>query len=317
MKLQWVVAGVLGVMATGLGVGWAEHQPVPEGLGEEELEFFGQRTVIPDASGHIDGEYGDCLLGFVSSSGFGQNATVDISMDCKFGYSGGGGGGGDDRFSYNLLRPSFYGHPRGSFAWEQGSVEYCDLQTTNKARYPGHGPTTLTIVINCWWEDKATILNATMDDRPVEELAAEATHAVFGVVTQIDTVLHNATATSITTINGTAINGTEPVRKTVFTEVTIVVNEDLKGAYNATLMTLRFEGGVVDNLRIINPAAPQFELGEYVFVLAGEPDGDGYHPIIGQINGKYTIEGEGARTVHYERFTTVDALRTLFADEQP
>lgn len=306
---------VTGLVA-GLGVSWAEHQPVPEDLSEEELKFFEQRTAMPDASGHIDGEYGNCLLGFVSSSAFGQNATVDISMDCKLGYGGGGGGGGDERF-YNLLIPNFHGPPRDSLVWEQDGVEYCDLQTTNKARYPGHGPTTLTIVINCWWEDEATILNATMDDRPIEELAAEATHAVFGVVTQVDTVLHNTTAINATTINGTAINGTEPVRETVFTEVTIVVNEDLKGVYNATLMTLRFEGGVVDNLRIINPTAPQFELGEYVFVLVGEPDGDGYYPIIGQINGKYVIEGGGARTDQYERFTTVDALRALFADEQP
>lgn len=299
-------------MVTWLGVGWAEHQLVPEGLSDEELEFFEQRAAMPDASGHIEGEYGDCLLSFVSSSIFDQNSMVDISMNCKFGYGGGGGGGGDERFYHNLLRPNFHGPPSNSFAWEQDSVEYCDLQAANKARYPGHGPTTLTIVINCWWEDDVTVLNATIDDRPIEELAADATHAVFGVVTRVDTALYNAT-----TINGTAINGTESVRETIFTEVTIVINEDLRGAYNATLMTLRFEGGAMDSLRIINPVAPQFELGEYVFVLVGEPDEEGHYPIIGQINGKYTIEGESARTTHYERFTTADALRTLFAEEQP
>ena len=304
-------------MVTWLGVGWAEHQLVPEGLSDEELEFFEQRDAMPDASGHIEGEYGDCLLSFVSSSNFHQNSTVDISMDCKFGYGGGGGGGGDERFYHNLLRPNFHGPTPDLFAWEQGSVDYCDLQATNKARYPGHGPTTLTIVINCWWEDDVTVLNATMDDRPIEKLAADATHAVFGVVTRVDTTLYNVTTINGTAINGTAINGTESVRETIFTEVTIVVNEDLRGAYNATLMTLRFEGGAIDSLRIINPVAPQFELGEYVFVLVGEPDEEGYYPIIGQVNGKYTIEGESARTTHYERFTTVDALRTLFAEEQP
>lgn len=306
MRLRWVVAGVLSVMVTGLGVGWAEHQPIPEGLDEEELEIFTQRSSMPDASANIHGEYGDCLLGFVSSSGFGQNAMVDISMDCKVGYGGGGGGGGDERF-YNLLIPDFHGPPSDSIVWEQDRVEYCDMYTINNARYPGHGPTTLTIVINCWWEDEVTILNATVDDRPVEELIADATHGILGVVTQIDTIPYNATAN----------NGTESVRETVFTEVDLVVNEDLRGTYNATLMTLRFEGGTVDNLRVVNPEAPQFELGEYVFVLVGEPDEDGYYSIIGQINGKYVISGDGARTDHYERFTTIDELRALFADEQP
>ena len=84
------------MMVTWLGVGWAEHQLVPEGLSDEELERFEQRAAMPDASGHIEGEYGDCLLSFVSSSIsiFDQNSMVDISMNCKFGYGGGGGGGG-------------------------------------------------------------------------------------------------------------------------------------------------------------------------------------------------------------------------------
>lgn len=274
-------------------------------MDEKDLDLFTQLS-LPDASANIEGGYADCLLGFVGSSGFDQNATVDISMDCKVGQVSGSSAGVDEVF-YNLLMPHFHGHPSGLMVWEQDRAEYCSMLTANNARYPGHGPTTLTIVINCWWENEATILNATVDDRPVEDLIADAAHGILGVVTQIDAVPYNATAN----------NGTESVRETVFTEVDLVVNEDLRGTYNATLMTLRFEGGTVDNLRVISPEAPQFELGEYVFVLVGEPDEDGYYSIIGQINGKYVISGDGARTDHYERFTTIDELRALFADEQP
>ena len=238
---------------------------------------------------------------------FADNASIDISIDCAASYGGGGSGGNDDEL-YNVLAPNFHGGPDNTITWKQDGVDICDVQTTNNARYPGHGPSTLLIVISCSWENDIITVNSTSDDRPVEELAADATHAVLGVVTQIESVPYNVTA----------VNATEPIRETVFTEVTLVVNEDLKGAYNATLMTLRFEGGIVDNLRVVDTEAPRFELGEYVFVLVGQPDENGRYQVVGQANGKYQIATGGfARTDDYERFTTVDELRALFGDDEP
>ena len=329
--MVWAVAPLMTVMI--MGVGWAEHIPVPEDADEEYLEFLNRQAYIPEATGETESEYGDCTFSYSTSSpnpGWGGN--TDMSMDCGLGYSGGGGGGGDVRF-FNLLIPDFDRH-HDAITWEQTGIEFCAIQTIHHARHPGHGPNTLSINIDCWWMDDITTLNATNDDRPVEELAAESVHAVLGVVIQTSAVPYNVTVsdamvadTPATVSNATGVNATsatDAIRKTIFTEVTVAINEDMRGTYDAGLIMFRFEGGSIDDTRVINPNAPTFELGEQVLVLVGEPDPDGYYAIVGQVNGKYSITDDGFAIVgprdRYfpfdidDRSSTLDELRQLFAD---
>ena len=302
-----------------LGVGWAEHIPIPEDADEQYLDYLNQATYRPEATGETESEYGDCTFRYETGSLIpGDGGKTDISMDCGLRHGGGGGGGGDERL-FNLLRPDFERH-RDSIAWEQTGIEFCAIQTVNHARFPGHGPSTLSINIDCWWMDDITTLNATGDDRPVEELAAESAHAILGVVIQTDAIPYN-----ITMANATSVNGTEIIRETIFTEVTVAVNEGLRGTYDDKLIMFRFEGGSIGDTKVINPIAPEFELGEHVLVLVGEPDPDGYHPIVGQVNGKYSITEDMFAIVGYhdrygpfdttdDRSSTLDELRELFQD---
>lgn len=322
VQMRWVAAGAIGVMLAGLGMVWAEHVPIPDDLPEQLLghELFEvENSAAPEVSADTETEYGDCTVSFTQTPGsFGgvwrSGGSADISLDCNRGYgSGASGGGYDGQMLFNPLSRDFDGDAE-SIIWEQGGVEFCDLQTTSYSRYPGHGPNTLLITINCWWDEEGVeiiTLNATRDDRPLEELATEATHAILGVVAQIDVVPYN-----VTSANATSANVTEPVQRTVFTEVVVVVREDLRGTYNSTLMTLQFEGGTTDDLWIINDKAPAFSFGENVFVMAGQPDENGHYPIVGMSNGKYKIfENGSAESGDYERFTTVDELRALFEYE--
>ena len=271
-----------------LGIGWAEHRPIPEGLDEERLDFYDRTNYMPERSGQTEHEYGDCTFKYVTGTpSVGQGDEITMSLDCEIGY-GGGGGGGSDGDHFNLLMPDFDSRHDG-ITWEQTGIEFCSMHTVNHARHPGHGPNTLSISIDCWWMDDITTLNATGDDRPIEELAAESTHAILGVVVRVGTVPYNVTTANVTATNMTLVNGTDPVRETVFTEVTVAVNEDLRGTYEADLITFRFEGGRIGDTVVINPNAPHFERGELVLVLAGEPDPEGHYPVVGQINGKYSI----------------------------
>ncbi len=337
--MVWAVAPLITVMI--LGVGWAEHMPVPEEVSEEYLEFLNRTTYMPEATGETESQYGDCTFSYATSSpNLGRGGNTDMSMDCGIGHGGGGGGGGDQRL-FNLLMPDFDRH-RDSITWEQTGIEFCAIQTIHHARHPGHGPNTLSINIDCWWMDDITTLNATDDDRPVEELASESVHAVLGVVIQTSAVpynvtmsdamvadttatVSNATFANMTGVNATSTNATDTIRETIFTEVTVAVNEDMRGTYDAKLIMFRFEGGSIDDTRVINPSAPEFELGEQVLVLVGEPDPDGYYPIVGQVNGKYSITDDGFAIVgprdRYvpfdigdDRSSTLDELRQLFAD---
>ena len=58
VRLRWVAAGVIGAMLAGLGMVWAEHVPIPEGLDEEEREFYERLNNRPDASGHTESGVG-------------------------------------------------------------------------------------------------------------------------------------------------------------------------------------------------------------------------------------------------------------------
>ena len=299
-----LTAGVLLMVVAAPGMTtWADHEPIPEDVDDDYLEFLEYRNYMSEEHGQTEGEFADCTITYsTQGSGPARGGGVDLSIDCGIGGSGGGGGGGSgDPRLYNVLRPDFDRHLAG-ITWEQTGVEFCTVNTINHARHPGHGPTTLSIDIDCWWMDDITILNKTADDRPIEELAAKSAHAVLGVVIGTDVYPYNGS---------------------IYTDVTVAVTEDLRGTYQEGLMPFRFEGGSINDTRVVDYHAPAFETGEQVIVLAGIPDDDGYYPVVGGVNGKYGIADHSMAMVgmydrHYDltenRATTVEDLRVLFAE---
>ena len=121
----------------------------------------------------------------------------------------------------------------------------------------------------------------------IPTIALDSHHSIFGLVTQIT-----------------------PVPEGAFTEVTVRVIENMKGEHPGETITIRMDG---DLLADPLPNAPRFQPLEYVFVFLGEQDVNGYYPIWGGINGKYSIMIEDfAITSDGQRVTTLDKLRALF-----
>lgn len=83
----------------------------------------------------------------------------------------------------------------------------------------------------------------------------------------------------------------------VFTDVVITVDEDLFSKYVEKTITVRTRGGDAGNVVFTVDGAPDFKLGEPVFVLVAEkePDsiyGDNYY-VAGMQHGKYRLDEAG------------------------
>lgn len=83
----------------------------------------------------------------------------------------------------------------------------------------------------------------------------------------------------------------------VFTDVVITVDEDLLGKYTEKTITLRVRGGDTGNGVVVVDGAPDFKIGEPVFVLVAEkePDsiyGNNYY-VAGMQHGKYSLDDAG------------------------
>lgn len=152
------------------------------------------------------------------------NGSSNIALDCGFDLGCGSSGSGFDE-NPSLLSRDFHDDP-GYIKWEQDGIEFCSLETASHVRAPENGLNTLLITVNCWWFDemKETVfLNSTLPDMPLSSLANEASHAVLGVVTQINTIQQSTTGAN----------------QTVFTDVVIAVNENFKGTDGGPLITVR------------------------------------------------------------------------------
>ena len=294
MRLYWLVAIAAGVLMAGLGVGWAapQFEPplLPDGLDLEEMSLY-----QAEAGAHIEADYGDCTLGFEHGAFSFVNGSSNISLDCRFPLGGGASGSGSDEYPSLLSRD--FDDGSDYIRWERDGIEFCSLETTSHVRPPESGPNTLLITVNCWWFDeiKETVfLNSTLPDMPLSSLVNEADHVILGVVTQINA------------------HSTAGANRTVFTDVVIAVNENLKGTYGNPLLTVRFEGGEAEDLIVINEDAPEFEVGESVFVLVAEPDNGDNYTIVGLSQGKYQIGKDGlAENKDHYKISTLDELRLV------
>lgn len=288
----------------GLGVSWAASAFEPP-LPPDDPEFFEKLSRYhTEADAHIEENYGDCTLGFECSASLFANSSSKIDLSCGLSLGGGGSGGGNIDEHLSLLSQDFH-DVIDHIGWERDGIEFCSLVTTSHVRSAESGPNTLLITINCWWFDdqkETIVLNSTIADRSLDSLADEASHAILGVVTQINPMTQNLTGDN----------------RTVFTNVVIAVNENLKGTYyEAPLITIRFEGGETEDLIAINKDAPRFEVGESIFVLVNEPEPGGIHDdnysLVGLYQGKYKIEKSGfAENRDYDRRSSLEEMCVLF-----
>lgn len=296
MRYRWLIAIVSGILLTGLGIGWAASAfEIPD---EDYIEKM--RLYQSMANAHIEGNYADCTLGFEQSDARSADTSSSIDLSCGINLGSGGGlGGTNGDVNPSLLSPNFRGDSN-HIQWERDKIEFCSLETASHTRSADIGPNTLLITINCWWFDdqkETIVLNSTISDLALISLADEASYAILGVVTQINPIPYNLTE----------------YNQTVFTDVTIAVNENLKGTYDDPLITIRFEGGETQDLIVINEDAPRFEVGESVFVLLKESDNT--YALAGLYLGKYTIGNDGFATNRdYDRNISLEELRAIFEE---
>jgi hypothetical protein len=78
-------------------------------------------------------------------------------------------------------------------------------------------------------------------------------------------------------------------RERIYTEVTILVNEYLKGD-EGSLIKFTVPGGTVDDITMTMSEAPNFKVGENVFLFLKQED----CRLAGWYQGKYIIEGDMA-----------------------
>lgn len=83
----------------------------------------------------------------------------------------------------------------------------------------------------------------------------------------------------------------------VFTDITLVVEEDVFENYGEETISFRILGGEADGLRLVAEESPKFRSSERVFVLIGEdPENytfDGRSYLVGQAQGALEITGDG------------------------
>ena len=99
----------------------------------------------------------------------------------------------------------------------------------------------------------------------LEELSIGTKYAITGTVKQITPIVVKS----------------ERMEPTIFSDVVIKVKEDLNGLYDKKEISVRIQGGTIDNLQTVSDPSAEFEVGERVlfFVADKEPDsmwGDNY-----------------------------------------
>lgn len=263
------VGAAAAVILGGLALGWAAEPTVQPPV---DPEYYEDRDRYESFSNsHIDREYGDCSLGIEAVGDFAHNSTASIDLACNHHL---GGGGSDDRLGYPSLH-HFDPVRIGDYTnWSQAGIESCTMQAFNLLRHQENGPSTISIVINCWWfeDQKRTLVKSTPPDATPEFLANSTRHALLGVVTQVNPV---------------PVQYDEDGMQQVFTDVVIAVNEDLKGEYRDPLIAVRVDGGETDTEIVIYESAPKFKVGERVLVFVGDKDPDGAYGDNYHVAGQY------------------------------
>lgn len=127
---------------------------------------------------------------------------------------------------------------------------------------------------------KNTVITGSVHDYSIEELSQGATYAISGKVKQIESTIV-----------------IRDDRQYVFSDVTINVKDDLFGNYNEKEITVRIQGGQVDDISTVSHVDASFEKNErvLVFVAGIEPNsiwGDNYY-VAGMFTGKFNLDENG------------------------
>lgn len=125
------------------------------------------------------------------------------------------------------------------------------------------------------------VIHGSMPAYTVDQLSSGTKYAIIGTVKEITPI---------------AVE-TERMEKTIFSDVVVKVKEDLNGLYDEKEITVRIQGGTVDNLQTISDPSAEFVVGEKVlfFVADKEPDSmwsDNYY-VAGGYLGKYKLDDNG------------------------
>ena len=125
-------------------------------------------------------------------------------------------------------------------------------------------------------------IGTSLPDYPLRYLAQNAPYAIRGNVTDIVKVPSQADELGV---------------EDVLTDIVISVHEDLFNKYAEKTITVRVQGGETGYGLVVVDGAPDFKLGEEVFVLVAEKSpgsiyGDSYY-VAGEQHGKYSIGADG------------------------
>ena len=123
----------------------------------------------------------------------------------------------------------------------------------------------VVMAIGAWTPASAT----TMVQRSTEQLTVEADYVVEGVVSAIESRVHED-------------------HQFVYTYVTIDIEQRYKGR-TADRVEVEVLGGVVGSLRVTVPATPQFEIGERVVVFLQMNPSDQIR-VYGMAQGKFSVQ---------------------------
>lgn len=129
---------------------------------------------------------------------------------------------------------------------------------------------------------EVTRVAAVLPDYTLEYLAQNVPYAIKGNVTDIVKVPPQVDDLGVVD---------------VFTDVVVRVDEDLLGKYTEKTITLRVRGGDTGNGVVVVDGAPDFKIGEPVFVLVAEKEpgsiyGNNYY-VAGMQHGKYSLDEAG------------------------
>lgn len=125
-------------------------------------------------------------------------------------------------------------------------------------------------------------IGSALPDYPIEFLAENTPFAIKGkVIDLVDVPIQ---------IDEVGIGN-------VLTDVVINVKKDLSGQYTDDTITVRVQGGETDTAKYVHQHAPEFAIGEKVFILVAdkEPEsiyGDNYY-VAGLQHGKYNLDEDG------------------------
>lgn len=125
-------------------------------------------------------------------------------------------------------------------------------------------------------------IGTSLPDYPLWYLAQNAPYAIRGNVSDIVKVPAQTDELGV---------------EDVFTDIVISVHEDLFDKYVEKTITVRVQGGETAYGLVVVDGAPDFKLGEEVFVLVAERSqgsiyGDSYY-VAGEQHGKYRVDPSG------------------------